>query len=218
VFTLAKYPITVRIFRRQKPTMSTPKQIFDPRIARTRTAVEKSVVALLCEEHPFTSLTISEVAKAAGVTRKTLYSRFGSLEQVVKEMASSMFEETAESITDDMLRVPLSDSALTSVVFRAYEQHKLTLGPLLKYCPGFLFLEPCREVGGKLLDRVISVNHFRDLPVFEREYLTAIHSSTLHATLTVWAEREFVDSPDQLSELIVKLLGPGIDKFLKNLG
>jgi AcrR family transcriptional regulator len=198
-------------------TMGEPRQILDPRIARTRTAVELSVIKLLSEERPFTTLTISEVAKAAGITRKTLYARFGSLEQVVKGMASSMFEEIANNITNDMLKVPLTDSVLTSVAFRAHEQHKSTLMPLLKYCPSFLFLDPCREVTGELIDRIISVNHFHPLPSFEREYLTAIHCSTLHATLTVWVERGFIDSPDQLSELIVKLFGPGVDSFLKSL-
>jgi AcrR family transcriptional regulator len=198
-------------------TMGETRQILDPRIARTRTAVELSVIKLLSEERPFTTLTISEVAKAAGITRKTLYARFGSLEQVVKGMASGMFEEIADNITNEMLKVPLSDSVLTSVAFRAHEQHKSTLMPLLKYCPSFLFLDPCREVTGKLIDRIISVNHFHPLPAFEREYLTAIHCSTLHATLTVWVERGFIDSPDQLSELIVKLFGPGVDSFLKSL-
>ena len=198
-------------------TMGEPRQILDPRIARTRTAVELSVIKLLSEERPFTTLTISEVAKAAGITRKTLYARFGSLEQVVKGMASSMFEEIADNITSDMLKVPLSNSVLTSVAFRAHEQHKSTLMPLLKYCPSFLFLDPCREVTGELIDRIISVNHFHPLPAFEREYLTAIHCSTLHATLTVWVERGFIDSPDQLSELIEKLFGPGVDSFMNSL-
>ena len=196
---------------------SEARQFLDPRIARTRTAVEQSVVKLLSEARPFTTLTISEVAKVAGITRKTLYARFGSLEQVVKEMASSMFEEIADSVTNDMLKVPLSDSVLTSVAFRAHEKHKATLMPLLKYCPSFLFLDPCREVTGELIDRIIRVNHFHPLPAFEREYLTAIHCSSLHATLTVWVERGFIDSPDQLSELILKLFGPGVDSFLKNL-
>ena len=102
-------------------TMGETRQILDPRIARTRTAVELSVIKLLSEERPFTTLTISEVAKAAGITRKTLYARFGSLEQVVKGMASGMFEEIADNITNDMLKVPLSDSVLTSVAFRAHE-------------------------------------------------------------------------------------------------
>lgn len=196
--------------------MSEAKQILDPRIARTRTAVETSVVHLLSEAHPFTALTISEVAKAAGITRKTLYVRFGSLEQVVKEMASDMFKEIADSISNDMLKVPLAESVLTSVVFRCYEQHKVTLTPLLKYCPGFLFIDPCREVIGNLLDRIISVNQFRPLPAFEREYLTAIQSSILHATLTVWVERGFIDTPEQLAELMLKFFGPGIDTYLEN--
>ncbi|MFT7686616.1 MAG: AcrR family transcriptional regulator [Candidatus Azotimanducaceae bacterium] len=217
MFTFYKFPITVYASIQQSQTMNQPKQTLDPRIARTKAAVEMSVLKLLSEGHPFTTLTISEVAKTAEITRKTLYSRFGSLEQVVKEMASGMFEEISGEITNDMLKVPLSDSALTSVVFRAYEQHKSTLTPLLKYCPSFLFLDPCRQIIGELLDRIISVNNFHPLPAFEVEYMTAIHSSILHATLTVWVERGFIDSPDQLSELMVKLLGPGVDTFLKSL-
>ena len=197
--------------------MSEAKQILDPRIARTRSAVELSVFKLLSKDQPFTSLTISEVAKDAGITRKTLYARFGSLEQVVKDMAQNMFEEIAESISDDMLKVPLPHSVITSVVFRANELHKSRLWPLLKYCPGFLFVEPCREVIGQLLDRVVDVNNFQPVPDFEREYLIAIQCSTLHAVLMVWVERDFTDSPDQLSELMEKLLGPGVDTFLKSL-
>jgi AcrR family transcriptional regulator len=218
VFTLSRDPITVYRSLGRKLTMNARKQILDPRIARTRNAVEVSVIKLLNNERPFGSLTISEVAKDAGITRKTLYARFGTLERVIKDMASSMFEEISDNITDDMLQVPLTDSVLTTVVFRAHEQHRSILTPLLMYCPGFLFVEPCREVIGKLLDRVIRVNDFQPLPAFEREYLTAIHCSTLHATLTVWVERGFVDSPDKLAELIVRLLGPGVDKFLKSLG
>jgi AcrR family transcriptional regulator len=95
------------------------RQILDPRISRTRTAVELSVIKRLSEARPFTTLTISEVAKAAEITRKTLYARFGSLQQVVKGMAFSMFEEIANNITNDILTIPLSDSVLTSVAFRA---------------------------------------------------------------------------------------------------
>ena len=197
--------------------MDEPSQILDPRIARTRTAVELSVVQLLSAGRLFNTLTISEVAKAAGITRKTLYARFGSLEQVVKGIASSMFEEIADNIIDDMLKMPLSNSVLTNIAFRTQEKHKSTLMPLLKYCPSFLFLDPCRVVIGELMDRIITVNHFHPLPAFEREYLTGIYCSSLHATLTVWVERGFIDPTDQLSELIVKLFGPGIDSFLKGL-
>lgn len=197
--------------------MSELKQNLDPRIARTKTAVQVAMLKLLSEEHPFSALTISEVALAAGITRKTLYARFGSLEQVIEEMALGMFEETAENITNEMLMLPLTDSVATTVVFRAYEQHKEILTPLLKYCPGFLFVEPCKKVTGELLDRTISVNNFKAPQSFERQYLIAILCSTLHATLSVWIERGFIDSPDQLSDFMGKLLGPGVDSLLKNL-
>ena len=66
-------------------------------------------------------------------------------------MAFGMFEEIADSITNDMLKVPLAHSVLTSVIFLAHELHKPTLTPLLKYYPVFLFVEPCREAIGELL-------------------------------------------------------------------
>ena len=197
--------------------MNELKQDLDPRIARTKSAVQLAVLKLLSKEHPFSALTISEVALAAGITRKTLYARFGSLEQVIEEMALNMFEETAENITDEMLMLPLTDGVSTTVVFRAYEEHKEILTPLLKFCPGFLFVEPCKKVTGALLDRTISVNQFNAPPAFERQYLIAILCSTLHATLSVWIERGFTDSPDQLSDFMVKLLGPGVDAMLKSL-
>ena len=109
------------------------------------------MLKLLFEERAFTSLTISEVAIDAGITRKTLYARFGSLEQVVKEMAASTFDEIADNISNDILKVPFTDCMLTLFVFRAYEQHKSTLTPLLKYCAKFPFLEPCREIGRNCL-------------------------------------------------------------------
>jgi hypothetical protein len=102
-------------------TMSETRQVLDPRIARTRTALELSLIKRLPEERPFTTLTISEVAKASEIKRKTLYVRFGPLQQVVKGMASRMFEESADNITNDILKIPLSDSVLTSVAFRAHE-------------------------------------------------------------------------------------------------
>ena len=69
----------------------------DPRIARTRDAVQRAVLELLSCERDFRSLTVSEVSKLAGVTRKTFYSRFGSLEQVVDELVSEALDTISRS-------------------------------------------------------------------------------------------------------------------------
>ncbi|MFP6807436.1 MAG: TetR/AcrR family transcriptional regulator [Pseudomonadales bacterium] len=197
--------------------MSDPRKAIalDPRIARTRNAVQLAVLGLLSEAHPFEKLTISEVASVAGITRKTFYARFGSLERVVSDIAEDMFESIADSITDELLLMPLTNTNLTTFVFRAYENQKSTLTSLLTYCPSSLFLKPCARVFAILLDRALNVNHFEQLPEVEREYLTAIVGNTVYATISVWVDRGFSDSPEQLSALLVTLLGPGLENVLK---
>lgn len=56
----------------------------DPRIARSQGAIRGALLAELRAGRAFTSLTISEIAEQAGVTRKTFYARAGSLEQLVE--------------------------------------------------------------------------------------------------------------------------------------
>jgi len=177
--------------------------------------VHGAVLRLLSEGQPLSSLTVSEVAALACVTRKTLYARFGSLEQVVKEIAYEMFVKAASSLTDELLTGPAINRELSALVFRALREDQQTLQSLMTQCPSSLIIEPSGEVFRALLDRVITLNRYAPLTEFERDYLTAIVGSTIHGMVLVWIEREFVDSAEELAQLFGNVMGPGFELLLQ---
>ena len=186
----------------------------DPRIARTRKAVQRAVLGLLSPERDFRSLTVSEVSKMAGVTRKTFYSRFGSLEQVVDELVSEALDTISLQLDDSMLTFPLTDSSLAIRVFKSYKQQQKVLAPLTRYCPASLFMNPASRTFSRLLERATQVNGLPVPPRIEQQYLVAMVGSMTHALLTVWVERGFTDPPEQLAEMVNTLFGKGLQQLL----
>lgn len=176
--------------------------------------MRSAVLCLLSEGQHFNSLTVSEVATKAGVTRKTLYARFGSLEQVVREIAYDMFVTAAANLGDQRLIAPTFGSDLSSEVFSALRADKATLQPLMTQCPSSLVIEPSGKVFRMLLDRTTALNQYEPLSEFQRDYLTAIVGSTIHGMVLVWIERNFIDSADDLGQMFLKVIGPGMNALL----
>lgn len=190
----------------------------DPRIVRSRAAVQQSVLTLLMSGRDFGSLSVSEVALSAGVTRKTFYSRFGSLEQVVDELVLDELCSISDQIDDAMLKFPLKDSSLAMLVFEAYQRRQDVLGPLVRHCPAGVFMKPASRVFESLLKRATRINAFKPMPQVEQEYLVAMVGSMTHALLTVWLERGFTDPPEQLAELVYRLFGTGLENVMNAAG
>lgn len=184
----------------------------DPRIVRSEKAIQTVLLEALGSGQEFSSLTVSEIAAQAGVTRKTFYARFGSLEQVVSRTVEDLFTEIAASIDDEMLRIPLADNSLAMSVFNAYEEHRTLLAPLIRQCPAGLFIEPVSTVVTQLLDRVIAVNHAPPMKEPEQAYLVATVASTVHGVLSVWVKRGFSETAEQVATFVDALLADGIQK------
>ncbi|MDZ7685671.1 MAG: TetR/AcrR family transcriptional regulator [Gammaproteobacteria bacterium] len=168
----------------------------------------------ICRGNDFSALTVSGIASEAGVTRKTFYARFGSLEQVVESIVADLFREIAAGITDEMLELPLGDNSLAIAVFKAYETHRDILAPLLRHCPAALFIGPVSAVDSVLLDRAVAVNGLPPLDEARRDYLLATFASITHGVLSVWVERGFSESPEQVARFMDTLLTDGLNKML----
>lgn len=186
----------------------------DPRVLRSEAAIQQALLQQMGSGRDFNSLTVSAIAEKAGVTRKTFYARFGSLEHVVERMVMDLFSEIAAHIDDEMLRIPLTDNSLAMTVFRAYEAHQATLAPLVRHCPPSLFIEPVSAVATLLLDRVIEVNQAPRMNDAEQAYLIATVASMVHGVLSVWVKRGFSESPEQVASFIDTLLADGMQKVV----
>jgi AcrR family transcriptional regulator len=186
----------------------------DVRIRRTVASIRRALLSLLDEGRALETLTVSELAARAGVTRKTFYARCGSIEGVVRGIVDELFAEIGAGIDDDLLRFPLADHALSRVVFAAYDARRSELAPLVRHCPAALIVEPAGAAVGDLLDRALVVN---DAPVPDpahRAYLLGVLASVAHGVLSVWVERDFAEAPETVADLVDTLLATGLERLL----
>lgn len=186
----------------------------DPRIARSESSIQQALIEQLQAGQAFTALTVSEVAAIAGVTRKTFYARFGSLEQLVERMVFEIFSEIAARIDSEMLVMPISDNTLSMMVFESYETHQEILEPLIRYCPSGLLVEPLGRVITEVLHRTVAVNKAPPLDEVDEAYLVSTVASVVHGVLLVWVKRGFVDSPERIARFVDTLLVDGIQRVL----
>jgi len=186
----------------------------DPRIRRSELAIQQALLDSLVAGRHFDSLTVSEVAANAGVTRKTFYARFGSLDQVVNRIVEDLFASIAGGIEDEQLAIPLADDSLALKVFRACEQHRAVLAPLISRCPAGLFIEPVGAVMATLLDRVIEVNRAPPMNEAEKVYMVAAMASMVHGVLSVWARRGFRERAEWVAVFIDTMLADGLQQLV----
>ena len=181
----------------------------DRRIVRSRSSIERALMELLVEGRLYDELTVSEVAGRADLTRKTFYARFGSIDAVVLNMASELFESVLLTVPDEAYELPLFKGRLTHAILAELNENLTLLEILTTLCPGYLFLEAGRgAVASLLLSRFRGVNDLAPISDFDRDYLTHILATTLLGTITAWASRGFEDGPDQVADFAEEMLGP----------
>ena len=186
----------------------------DPRIVRSKAAIQQALLNQIAIGRDFESLTVSEIAERAGLTRKTFYARFGSLGQVIESVIIERFSDIASRIDDTMLRIPMTNNSGSMLVFRAYEAQREILAPLIRHCPTALFIKPVGFVVSNLLRRTIAINDLQPMNEADEAYLVAVIASTIHGVLSVWVERGFSESPEQVAVFLDNLLVDGLQKLL----
>jgi AcrR family transcriptional regulator len=196
---------------RPSESLATPSRP-DPRIARSEAAIQGALLGQLAAGRHFDSLTVSEIATRAGVTRKTFYARFASLEQVVSRSVEGIFSAIGASIEDRMLTIPLVDNSLAMRVFEGCACHQAVLGPLIRNCPPGLFVDPVSAVAQRLLERAMRVNRASPMHPIEEAYLIAAVASMVHGVVSVWARRGFSEPAERVATFVDTLLADGMQK------
>ncbi len=186
----------------------------DRRIARSRGAIEHALMDLLAEGRPFDELTVSEVASRAGLTRKTFYARFGSIDAVALGIAGGLFRSILLAVPDEAYAEPFSKGRLPHVVLAQLDEQRATVEFLTTLCPNHLFLQAGRDaVVSVLFERILAVNDLAPISDFDREFLKHLLPTTLHGAVTAWASRGFQDSPDDVADFVAEMLGPICDRI-----
>lgn len=80
----------------------------DPRIARTRSSLQEALLGL-CRESEYASVSISDIADAAGINRSTFYQHYADKEELLADALDGFAEQAAAQIEASALNAPDAD-------------------------------------------------------------------------------------------------------------
>lgn len=190
------------------------KQVLDKRIQNTIQTTQNALVELLAQGHAHSDITITLLAKQAGVTRKALYDRFGNVNQVFVSLGEKVFLGVGQLVADEELKLPLAQSSLGLTLIRSFASHPFDVVLLMSNMPGELIDNAVREATSSILDRALQVNEIYGLTPTEHEYLVRYSAGSLSGVIGAWGDRSFSDSPESVGKFFSSLFFPGIDQFL----
>lgn len=186
----------------------------DRRILRSRQKLCNALLAELREGQRLENLSVSTIALRAGLTRKTFYAHFHSLDDVVHQIADSLFQRAVAQVDDAALSLPVSESRLGVSILSQLAGDMETIALLATRCPSAVFLEPAGDAIAQLLDRIVRVNALPPLDAHVHEYVAQIVGGAFRGAIIVWAGRGFKETPEAAAKILMTLLGPGTDDLL----
>ena len=80
----------------------------DPRIARTRASLHEALLGL-CRDNEYASVSISDIADAAGINRSTFYQHYADKEELLMDALDGFAEQAAAQIEASQLNTPDAD-------------------------------------------------------------------------------------------------------------
>lgn len=180
----------------------------DPRAERTRRQIRDAVLAFSAEAEG--DLTVSAVARRAGVNRSSFYAHFDSLDQVAIEL----LDESLETIAELGWRARVGESTLgseghdlLSLVEHIAQQRRLYTAVLVTADSAPQAQVHVAGVLTKRFEQAFIRHGAADLVDSTTVRATAIGvGAAVAAVLTAWLRGDLVCSPDLLAEQLASVL------------
>lgn len=144
----------------------------DARVVRTRKNFRDTFCSI-CTTKPLSDITITEIADAAHINRKTFYLHYKSINDLAEDVVINISNEISSGFISDHSDKGLSANILT--IYRYIEDHKAVMTTLL-YNNSYL------SVSNKLIDAILSLEYFEPfyqvnpVPAIIKGYFTVIFS------------------------------------------
>ncbi|WP_294577976.1 TetR/AcrR family transcriptional regulator [uncultured Thomasclavelia sp.] len=149
---------------------------------------------LLMEHQPFTAITISDIAKKAGVNRSTYYRHFNSKEEIVYYFVEQVLDEFSKTISTNI---------------DLYHYLLQLFSHLKKYQKEFLLL--CQN---KLsLFYLTALNKNLDISSHQA-YLNAYHIGGIFNCSLLWFSRNMIDTPEKMAQISLEILPDNFVPYL----
>ena len=162
---------------------------------RSRAWMQEALIQLM-ERKPFKSITITDIAERAGVSRLTFYRNYDSKEAVLEAYFDQLFQSYLESIKND--RSPSLNEALCRC-FEYWQKHAKESRLLVQNDLASLIHRPF----GAYLDEVMqNVNPPLELSSTQKRFIVG----GLFFTMLDWIDQGAAGSPEEVTNEILRLI------------
>lgn len=105
----------------------------DPRITRTRASLQEALLGL-CRDTEYSTVSVSDIADAAGINRSTFYQHYADKEELLADALDGFAEQAAAQIEASQLNEPDADPREMIRKFLEHvrenaELYRMILGP-----------------------------------------------------------------------------------------
>ncbi len=179
------------------------RRALDKRSIKTKKAIRMAFLEKLAKKN-YEDITISEIAEAANINRKTFYSHYSGIPDVLEEIEGDIIERATQVFTSLDLRDFLENPyPYLSKMTTSLNNDILFVEKLLRLKPAVGFEN---KIKNKILDNVIECNEglFKD-EIEARDCLEFISGGMLSAYLR-WINDKESESLEELCLHITKLV------------
>jgi len=191
------------------------KDQLDKRIQRSKTALKETFLTILYQK-PFDQITISEIVRKANYNRGTFYANFETKQRLLDEIIEDILTEMMEQI-----RIPYK--SIRKVNMQEIDTNKITLFTYFKENANLFKLllsdhirVDFRYQMAKAIEQLFIEEYeyeLEDGTDLSTKWLYTYRAHGVAAVIFRWIEEDFIESPEYMSEQIVKLMTTATEVF-----
>ena len=181
----------------------------DRRQRKTRAAIYSAFIELL-DNKDFSNITVQEIIDTADVGRATFYAHFETKDFLLREMCDELFKHISGE-ADTHYKCDL-DCPFFLHLLRHIKNNDDNILRLLRGRNNELFLSFFRKSLEGLVSGIIDDNAIKKLGA-PKEFFVNFISVTFTGAVFWWAEREFAQSPEQISAYFDALVSEKINNY-----
>lgn len=178
----------------------------DRRQRKTRAAIYSAFIDLLSTKD-FSQVTVQEIIDAADVGRATFYAHFETKDFLLKEMCEELFSHILGS-ADTHYKCDMECSFYLHLL-RHIKNNDDNILKLFSGNNNQLFLWYFKESLKKTVFNLAENEYFPTLNV-PKDFLVNYISAVFTQTVLWWADRDFLESPEQISGYLESVIGKNL--------
>lgn len=198
------------------PVAMSAHPLADPRISRTRAALESALLELLCD-HDLAQITVRHITQRAGVNRSTFYEHYASVDDLASSAGETLFDRLIAAApvvgarhgdTDDNQAVSALASLFAHVADHANLYRALVGDGGSAHVVNHIHqrLTIATHVNLTHPENSQDETHEADPTEIPQDYPAAFLSGALLGTILDWLRRDCPGTPQEMSAAIWPLL------------